>query len=87
MPLIKSGSREAVGKNIKMEMKHGKPRKQAIAIAMSVAREHGADMPKKHSSHNSDSMPDKKQMASKMKSMHQLSDEQVTKIKKECKYC
>ena len=68
MPLIKSGSKEAIGKNIKTEMKHGKPRKQAVAIAMSVAREHGANMPKKHSSHH-------------------LTDERISKIKKECKYC
>ena len=38
MPLIKSSSRNAVGKNIKTEMEHGKPRKQAIAIALSVQR-------------------------------------------------
>jgi hypothetical protein len=39
MPLIKSGSKEAVGKNIKTEMKAGKPKKQAVAIALSVERE------------------------------------------------
>jgi hypothetical protein len=39
MPLIKSGSAEAVGKNIKTEMKAGKPKKQATAIALSVERE------------------------------------------------
>ena len=39
MPLIKSGSAEAVGKNIKTEMKAGKPKKQAVAIALSVERE------------------------------------------------
>jgi hypothetical protein len=39
MPLIKSGSAETVGKNIKTEMKAGKPKKQAIAIALSVERE------------------------------------------------
>lgn len=38
MPLIKSGSAEAVGKNIKTEMKAGKPKKQAVAIALSVER-------------------------------------------------
>ena len=36
MPLYKG--KKNVGKNIKMEMKHGKPRKQAIAIAMHIAR-------------------------------------------------
>ena len=39
MPLVKSGSKEAVGKNIKTEMKAGKPKKQAVAIALSVERE------------------------------------------------
>jgi hypothetical protein len=39
MPLIKSGSAEAVGKNIKKEMKAGKPKKQAVAIALNVERD------------------------------------------------
>ena len=39
MPLIKSGKAEAVGKNIKKEMEAGKPKKQAVAIALSVQRE------------------------------------------------
>jgi hypothetical protein len=39
MPLMKSSSAEAVGKNIKTEMKAGKPKKQAVAIALSVERE------------------------------------------------
>jgi hypothetical protein len=39
MPLDKSGSPEEVGKNIKTEMKAGKPKKQAVAIALSVERE------------------------------------------------
>lgn len=38
MPLKKSASKKAVGQNIKTEMKAGKPRKQAIAIALSVQR-------------------------------------------------
>lgn len=38
MPLIKSKSKKAVSKNIKTEMKAGKPQKQAVAIALSVAR-------------------------------------------------
>lgn len=41
MPLKKG--KKNIGKNIKMEMAHGKPQKQAIAIAMSVAK-----MKKKH---------------------------------------
>jgi hypothetical protein len=38
MPLNKSGSKKAVGANIKTEMAHGKPQKQAVAIALSVQR-------------------------------------------------
>ena len=39
MPLDKSGSSESVGKNIKAEMKAGKPKKQAVAIALNVERD------------------------------------------------
>ena len=39
MPLDKSGSAESVGKNIKKEMKAGKPKKQAVAIALNVERD------------------------------------------------
>lgn len=39
MPLMKSAKKEAVGKNIKAELEAGKPRKQAIAIALNVQRE------------------------------------------------
>jgi hypothetical protein len=35
-PLLKG--KENIGKNIKTEMKHGKPRKQAIAIALAFDR-------------------------------------------------
>ncbi len=38
MPLVKGYSRKSVGKNIATELKAGKPRKQSIAIALSVAR-------------------------------------------------
>lgn len=47
MPLIKSKSKAAIGKNIKTEMKAGKPQKQAVAIALDVARRAGAKIPKK----------------------------------------
>jgi hypothetical protein len=40
MPLVKSGSAEAVGKNIKTEITAGKPKKQAIAIALNTQREY-----------------------------------------------
>ena len=39
MPLIKSKSPEAFKKNIKAEVKAGKPVKQAVAIAYSEKRE------------------------------------------------
>lgn len=42
MPLIKSGSREAVGRNISELTDSGRPRDQAIAIALSNARKYGA---------------------------------------------
>lgn len=35
MPLIKGKSKKAISENIKTEIKSGKPKKQAIAIAMS----------------------------------------------------
>jgi hypothetical protein len=38
MPLIKSGSKQAVSRNIRTEIGAGKPQKQAIAIALDVAR-------------------------------------------------
>lgn len=41
MPLIKGKSRAAVSQNIRTEMAHGKPRKQAVAIALSEARRTG----------------------------------------------
>ncbi len=41
MPLDKSGKKEAIGKNIAAETAAGKPRAQAIAIALSVQRRAG----------------------------------------------
>jgi hypothetical protein len=38
MPLKHSASKNAMSKNIKTEMKAGKPQKQAVAIAYSVAK-------------------------------------------------
>lgn len=37
MPLKSGKSKKAISSNIKTEMEHGKPQKQAIAIAMSKA--------------------------------------------------
>jgi hypothetical protein len=47
MPLKKGKSKEAVSSNIKTEMKHGKPQKQAVAIALNTARKAGAHIPKR----------------------------------------
>lgn len=41
MPLIKSKSKDAFKKNVKAEMRAGKPKKQALAIAYSVQRKAG----------------------------------------------
>lgn len=47
MPLKKSKSKKAVSENIRTEMESGKPQKQAVAIALNVARKDGAHIPKK----------------------------------------
>ena len=38
MPLKKGYGRKTVSRNIKAEVKAGRPRKQAVAIALNVAR-------------------------------------------------
>lgn len=47
MPLIHGKSKKSISKNIRTEMEHGKPQKQAVAIALSTARKAGAKIPKK----------------------------------------
>lgn len=38
MPLKKGYSKKAISQNVKAEMASGKPQKQAVAIALDVAR-------------------------------------------------
>jgi hypothetical protein len=40
MPLIKSGSKEAVGKNYEKEKAAGKSKKQSLAIALATERKY-----------------------------------------------
>lgn len=45
MPLDKSGSKESVGRNISELESSGRPKKQAVAIALDTARRAGASIP------------------------------------------
>ena len=47
MPLVKSASPKAFRANVKTEMAHGKPQKQAVAIAFSTQRRAGGKPPAK----------------------------------------
>jgi len=45
-PLKKGKSRAAISQNIKTELAAGRPRDQAVAIALDTARRAGAKIPK-----------------------------------------
>jgi hypothetical protein len=47
MPLVKSSSDAAFRKNVKTEMAHGKPQKQAVAIAYATKRAAAKSTPAK----------------------------------------
>lgn len=47
MPLDKSPTRAAIGRNIKTERAAGKPKPQAVAIALNTARNAGMDIPQR----------------------------------------
>ena len=47
MPLRKGKSKKTISHNIRTEMAAGRPQRQAIAIALDMARKSGAKIPRK----------------------------------------
>ncbi len=48
MPLKQGSSKKTISQNIKTEMAHGKPQKQAVAIALETARRSGKKRKRGH---------------------------------------
>ena len=47
MPLKKGKSKKTISENIKTEIEAGRPKNQAVAIALNQARKSGAKIPRK----------------------------------------
>ena len=73
MPLSSGKSPKSFSKNIKTEMEHGEPQKQAVAIAYAVRRKH--------------KMADGGEVAESNEKLHPHGDEQPPKYPEQCDSC